>query len=381
MENSFTAFQLAPFLLEALHKKGIEIPTDIQNKVIPEMLEGQNVLARSQTGTGKTLAFLLPILSKLDSSNKDLQALILSPTHELAMQTYEVVKELTAGTGILSDAFIGSANINRQLDKLKKQKPQIVVGTPGRVLELVERKKLKMHQVKFVAVDEADRFVQEREQWKTVVQLLKRIDKNSQYIFVSATMNEQVKRILSEEVYSPVYLSAEGELVSTENVDHGYMICDLRDRINVIQKLTRNIPIERGIVFVNHIDKVNETTEKLQYKGIKALSISADLEKTARAKALKMFHEGEVHILVASDVAARGLDVSDVTHIINLHLPFDEEAYLHRAGRTGRMGKSGTVLSFAEPRELFIIEKFEKALGMTIEQWKYERGQLSLKQK
>lgn len=379
METNFSNYGLAPFLEEALKSQNITTPTEIQHQVITEVMDGQNVIAKSQTGTGKTLAFALPMLSKINEASKEMQVLILAPTHELAMQIHQVIKELTKDTALIVDAFIGSANINRQMEKLKKQKPQIAVGTPGRVLELVEKKKLKLHQVKFVAVDEADRLAQEKPHWDTVVQLLKRISNESQYIFVSATMADDVQKKISDEVPTPVYLSAGEGMVITKDVQHTYVVCEERDKIDLARKFIINIPIKKGIVFVNHLDKVNETADKLKYKGITVQALASDRNKEERAKALKAFHDGEIHVLVASDVAARGLDVNDVTHIINLQLPVDDQAYVHRAGRTGRMGKSGVVLSLVEKRQMFIIEKFEKALGIKLEELIYKQGKLHAK--
>ena len=197
MSVDFSSFGFEPFLLQALEKKAIKEPTDIQEKVIPEILDGQDVIARSKTGSGKTLAFLLPVIQKIEQENKELQALILAPTNELAAQIFDVVKELTADSPIVSDLFLGSANIKRQLEKLKKSKPQIAVGTPMRVWDLAEKKKLKVHQVKQVVVDEADRMFEEKGALKTYQTLVSRIGKDAQYVFVSATITNDFQDIVA----------------------------------------------------------------------------------------------------------------------------------------------------------------------------------------
>lgn len=378
MSVDFSSFGFEPFLLQALEKKAIKEPTDIQEKVIPEILDGQDVIARSKTGSGKTLAFLLPVIQKIEQENKELQALILAPTNELAAQIFDVVKELTADSPIVSDLFLGSANIKRQLEKLKKSKPQIAVGTPMRVWDLAEKKKLKVHQVKQVVVDEADRMFEEKGALKTYQTLVSRIGKDAQYVFVSATITNDFQDIVSDHVSVPVFISSEQKL-DTSQVEHYYVVCDERERIGLASRLIRTLNIKKGILFLNHLDKVNETTQKLQYKGIEAGSLSADSSKTERATVMKNFQAGKVNILVGSDLAARGLDISDVTHIINIHPPVDADTYIHRAGRTGRMGKAGTVISLITEKERFIIDKFKKKLEIEIEERDYSRGKLQTK--
>ncbi|MGO4888992.1 DEAD/DEAH box helicase [Anaerobacillus sp. MEB173] len=377
MSNGFEGYQLPSYIMSALKEMKITEPTDIQKQAIPEILDGQDVIARSQTGSGKTLAFLIPMLAKINEAEQQLQAIVLSPTHELAMQTYRVVEELTKGSSIKADAFIGSANIKRQLDKLKKQKPQLIVGTPGRIMELIEMKKLKVHQTKMVAVDEADRMLEEKNTWNDFQNIAKRVGREGQYLFFSATIPKDFHSLIGDNVLTPVTIEAKGGLIEAEKVSHLYVTCDDRQRVDVARKLIHGLNIKRGILFVNHLDKVAEVTDKLRYKGIKADALSGDQDKTERAKVLKEFSSGQLHVIVASDLAARGLDVEDVTHIINVHLPVDADAYLHRAGRTGRMGKTGTVVSLTSPKEKFIIEKFEKALSIKIEEQSLEYGNLT----
>ena len=376
MKHGFETIEIAPYLRDKLSEMNIETPTNIQAEAIPEILSGKNVIGRSKTGSGKTLAYLLPLLTNVNPEQKDLQAIVLAPTQELAMQIYRVVEELIEGSGLIVDSFIGNANVKRQLEKLKKQKPQVIVGTPGRVYELAQLKKLKVHQAKMVVVDEADRMLKEKETRQSFIEISKRLDKNTQYMFFSATISEEMQTDVENLIRSTATLVSSDEKLETEKVDHSFIVCDERDKFDVARRIIRNLDVTRGIVFVNHLDKVEEITEKLQYKKINAASLSSDKDKTKRAKVMKDIQEGKIEIIVASDLAARGLDVEDVTHIINLHPPVDADAYVHRAGRTGRAGKTGTVISIVTPKEKFIVSKFEKALQIKIVERNLSNGKL-----
>ncbi|RXJ02595.1 DEAD/DEAH box helicase [Anaerobacillus alkaliphilus] len=377
MENGFQSFELAPFLLKGLEKMNISTPTQIQQEAIPNILAGHQVVGRSKTGSGKTLAYLLPLLTKMDESVKDLQGIVLAPTHELAMQIYRVLEELVADTNFNIDVFIGSANIKRQLEKLKKQKPQIIVGTPGRILELTQQKKLKIHLCKMLVVDEADRMLQERETRQSFIEISKRLEKDAKYMFFSATIPGRLLEDIETLIRSEVLLVSSEEKLETKKVEHSFLKVEDRERIDMARRLVHSLKVKRGIIFVNHLDKVAETTEKFLYKGMKAAALSSDSDKHQRAKVLQQLQSGEIEVVVASDVAARGLDVDDVTHIINIHPPVDEDAYVHRAGRTGRMGKKGVVITLVTHKEFFIIDKFQKKLGFTFVEKELTYGKLN----
>ncbi|WP_332695686.1 DEAD/DEAH box helicase [Halalkalibacter lacteus] len=379
MSDTFTFDRLPSFLIDALSEQGVQQPTDIQAKMIPEALEGQSLIARSQTGTGKTLAFLLPALAKIEKEKKSLQVVVLAPTQELAMQVVEVAKSLTKHEPIEIGSFIGGANIKRQVEKLKKQKPQLAIGTPGRLLELIEMKKLKLHEVKVVAVDEADRMMTERPSWEATMQIAKRAGRQTQFLFVSATIPKDFADQVGDVAPFVVQLEAEGGLLHTENVNHFFIRVDSRDKIDVARRLVHAEKIERGIVFVNQLEKVSETAEKFSYKGIKTLALSSDQAKQEREHALQSFRKGDTHILVATDVAARGLDVEDVTHIIQLDPPASPDSYLHRSGRTGRMGKKGTVITLIDTINEYKLEKYKRYLKIELEERYLERGQLKVK--
>ncbi|MET3506965.1 DEAD/DEAH box helicase [Halalkalibacter oceani] len=368
--------QLPDYLQHSLAKQGITEPTDIQQKMLPEALAGQSLIARSQTGTGKTLAFLLPMLASIDAGQKGLQAVVLAPTQELAMQIVDVAKELTADHPLQIGSFIGGANIKRQVERLKKQKPQIAVGTPGRLLELIEMKKLKVHEVKVVAVDEADRMIAERPSWEATLQIAKRAGRDTQFLFVSATIPADFQAKIADAVPFVVQVEAEGGLLQTETVEHLFVRADKRDRIDVARRIIHAENITKGLVFVNQLETVYETVDKFTFKGVKASALSSEQSKEERKQALQQFKQGDVHILVATDVAARGLDVENITHVIQVDAPSHPDSYLHRAGRTGRMGKAGTVITLIDKASEYKLEKYERDLKLTLQERFLTHGQL-----
>ncbi|MCM3762543.1 DEAD/DEAH box helicase [Alkalihalobacillus oceani] len=368
--------QLPDYLQQSLAKQGITEPTDIQQKMLPEALAGQSLIARSQTGTGKTLAFLLPMLANIDAAQKGLQAVVLAPTQELAMQIVEVAKELTADYPLQIGSFIGGANIKRQVERLKKQKPQIAVGTPGRLLELIEMKKLKVHEVKVVAIDEADRMIAERPSWEATLQIAKRAGRDTQFLFVSATIPTDFQAQIADAVPFVIQVEAEGGLLQTESVEHLFVRVDKRDRIDVARRIIHAENITKGLVFVNQLESVYETVDKFTYKGVKALALSSEQSKEERKQALQQFKQGEIHILVATDVAARGLDVENITHVIQVDAPAHPDSYLHRAGRTGRMGKAGTVITLIDKASEYKLEKYERDLKLTLQERVLTHGRL-----
>ncbi|MCM2675436.1 DEAD/DEAH box helicase [Shouchella plakortidis] len=264
------------------------------------------------------------------------------------------------------------------MDKLKKQKPHIAVGTPGRILELIQLKKLKLKDVLCVTVDEADRMLAEKSSWDAVTEISKRIGRDKQFLFVSATIPETLSEKTATFAPFTVQIEATGQLVNTEQVSHYYVECEARDKIDTVRKLIYAEDIQKGIVFVNQLERLTETTEKFKYRGLKAASLSSDSSKQEREKVLKAFRQGELHILVATDIAARGLDVDDVTHIIQLDAPSEADSYLHRSGRTGRVGKSGRVITLLEKRQAYKVEQLKRDLNITLQKAGLKKGRLEI---
>lgn len=379
MITHFTMGKWPKEIEENLIEAGIETPTPIQEAAVPQALEGKNVILRSQTGSGKTLAYTLPLLTTIDAEKMTTQALVIAPSQELAVQIEQVIKETIANTALTCMSFIGGANINRQIEKLKKKKPHIAVGTPGRILELVKTKKLKLTDVRFYVIDEVDRLVLEDKSWNEVEELGKRIGYTAQFMFASATAPEKLESKLQSFVKDVVRIEADGSVVPPQ-VEHVCIMIEARDRIDMVRRVIHAEGIKKGIVFVNQLDKLTEAVEKLRYRKIEAVGLSSDSSKQEREAAIQAMKSDEASILVATDVAARGLDLTDVTHIIQLETPNESASYLHRAGRTGRMNQAGKVISLFERRELYKKEKYENHLSISINPVELSKGKLISKQ-
>ncbi|MCK0472696.1 DEAD/DEAH box helicase [Halalkalibacter sp. APA_J-10(15)] len=376
---SFTFEQLNESFVSVLKELHITEPTDIQKKMIPEALEGQSIIARSQTGTGKTLAYLLPALNKIDKQVQRLQVLILTPTQELAMQVVDVAKKITEKDPVHIGAFIGGANIKRQVEKLKKQKPQLAVGTPGRLLDLIQMKKLKVADLQVVVIDEADRMMGEQSSWGATMEIAKRAGRDIQYLSVSATIPDGITEQMRQVAPFIVELEAEGGLVEVEKVEHCVLRVEQRDKVDVTRKLVHAETIKRGIVFVNQLEKLHEVAEKLVYKGLRVQALSSDHSKQEREQAMRQLRNGDIDLLVATDIAARGLDIDDITHIIQFDVAATPDQYVHRSGRTGRMGKTGTVITLLDRRDEYKIEKYQKQLKINFSEVVLTHGHLTKK--
>ncbi len=361
---NFESLNIEDKYLEILRGNQIFTPTEIQEKAIPIISEGKNLIAQSQTGTGKTLAYLLPILQKIDVSKKELQAVVIVPTRELSMQISREVEMLTHDKQIISQSLIGGAAVKRQIEKLRLH-PHIIVGTPGRMIELIKIKKLKMHFVKTIVVDEVDQ-VFDLGSMNEVEDIFKSTLKERQIVFFSATIPDAVQEIAKRWMNDFVHIAINPAQRTAENLEHFYFLCESRDKVDTLRKLIRLFEPKSAIVFVNEIDHIAEVEEKLKYGHISAASLYGDADKVQRAKTLNGFREGVFQVLVATDVAARGLDIKEVSHVINFDPPMDADHYVHRVGRTGRMGLSGTALSIITNQEEFIMKKFSKALQIEI---------------
>ncbi|GGA35664.1 DEAD/DEAH box helicase [Paenibacillus physcomitrellae] len=350
-------------LAERLAEFGITAPSPVQESAIPAVLEGCDVLAQSQTGTGKTLAYLLPVLQRIDPERKVMQALILAPTQELAMQILRESQRYAEGTGIEAQALIGGAAIGRQVERLKRH-PQLVVGTPGRVRELLASRKLKLHETRMLVVDEVDQLFQLGGAGD-VDQILKASLRDRQLLFLSATVTDEIRSLAAREMKDPVEIGIEPEQRTSATLEHLYFVCEQRDKIDLVRRIIRTYDVPKVLVFVNQIDSIGEVEAKLNYVGLNAGALYGDADKTTRSLTLRRFREGEYRVLVASDVAARGLDIEQLGMVIHLDPATDSENYVHRAGRTGRMGRKGLSISIVAPQETFIIRKFARELGIS----------------
>lgn len=372
----FTQLGLQSALVEALKKENITTPTQIQEKAIPLIMANKDVIGQSETGTGKTLAYLLPIFEKVDPSRREAQAIILTPTHELAIQVQRAVETLATHSGldVQSTPIIGNVNIQRQVEQLKK-KPQIVVGSPGRILELITMRKIKAHTVKTIVIDEADRLLGE-ENLEVVESVIKTTQRDRQLLLFSATITPRTIEIGKALMKEPELLQVQSKAPVPENITHMYFETDPRDKIEVLRKVYGIIKPEKAIVFINQSYEIEKTVAKLKYHGLNAEGIHGSSVKQDRKKVMDDFRSGKVQILVASDLAARGLDIPGITHIFNLDLPEDQHFYLHRAGRTGRAGKSGFTISIVSRYEKNLLHQYEKSFGITISAKDMYRGKI-----
>ena len=377
MINTFDKLGLDAALIEGLKKEGIDVPTDIQTEVIPWAMQNRDIVGQSQTGSGKTLAFVLPLFHKVDTGKREMQALILAPTHELVMQIDGQIKLLAQDSGkpVTSAAIIGEVNITRQIDKLK-EKPHIIVGSAGRILELIKLRKISAHTVKTIVIDEGDRMLDEHN-LGVVKDVIKTTMRDRQLMAFSATMNEKALNIAKELMKEPYIIRIEDKGAAGMDIEHMYIVAEQRDKIEVLRKLTAAVKPQRAIVFINKSDELQLMTTKLQYHHINAFGIFGSASKEERKKALDGFRRGDINVLVASDIAARGLDIKGLTHIINMDLPADPQGYLHRVGRTGRMGEKGTAISIVTEKEIPFLKKCERNLGVKITEKAMLRGQIT----
>ena len=360
MLESFEKLGLIAPLVEGLQKAGITVPTGIQEQVIPFALQGKDVAGQSATGTGKTLTYLLPIFQKIDTTKREVQAIILAPTYELAIQIERQIEMLVKNSGmaVTSTPLIGNVNITRQIDKLK-EKPHIVVGSSGRILELIQKKKISAPTVKTIVLDEADRLLDDQN-LDSVKAVIKSTLKDRQIMLFSATLPAATLAKASSFMRDPEIVTVKGQTSVAPDISHMYFVTEHRDKIEVLRKLVGMLKMERALVFVNRTDDIEITASKLKHHGLKAAALCGSTAKIDRKKSMEDFRSGKIELLVASDVAARGLDISGVDYVLNLDMPEDPTLYLHRVGRTGRAGEVGTAIPLLLLRKLALSSTTRK---------------------
>ncbi|MBU3206779.1 DEAD/DEAH box helicase [Clostridium algidicarnis] len=373
MEVNFESLKITEKVISGLEGLGIKNPTEIQEKVIPLALEGKNLIGQSETGTGKTLSYLLPIIEKIDVNKKEMQCIIIAPTHELVMQIHNTISDLRNSSGIevSSTPLIGSANITRQIEKLKS-KPHIIVGSSGRILELIKKRKISAHTIKTMVIDEVDKLL-DKDNIPSIKEIIKATPKETQIMMFSATITDNTLDVSKTLASDIVVVSVKNTNAVNENIIHGYILTEHRKKIDTLRKLISAVKPKRALVFINSSYDVEKTLEKLRFHNIKVDSVHGSNDKEDRQRALENFRKGSIQVLVASDIAARGLDIKGITHVINLDLPKDSKDYLHRAGRVARAGEIGEVFSLVDPKEEGFIKKYEDSFKIIIPE-KYMYG-------
>ncbi|KGX85551.1 DEAD/DEAH box helicase [Pontibacillus litoralis] len=370
-----TFYNTLPSFIQAVwDKAGFKEPTAIQREVIPYIIAGHDVMAEAPTGSGKTLAYLMPILQKIDVDKKQAQAVILASSHELAMQIHQEVQKWAEGTSIKSTTLIGGANVKRQIEKLKK-KPHIIIGTPGRLLELIKQKKLKMHEIQTIVLDEGDQLLVPEHQ-QTIEQIVKSTLRDRQLLLFSATLSDSVVEKARELMVEPQMVQVKREEDNQPEVEHRYILCEVREKEATLRKVLHAIN-GKALVFVRDVGNLQVLAEKLAYRKVNIAVLHGDTKKQDRTQAINDFRDGHVNVLLATDVAGRGLDISGITHVIHMDIPDDLATFVHRSGRTGRLGSNeGTVLAIIAKGEEKQLKKHTKTMHAPLQQTNMYKGAL-----
>jgi len=372
--TTFQEIGLNPSIQQAIAELGFVTPTPVQQQAIPQILGSeQDLIALAQTGTGKTAAFGLPILDQLSVESRTVQAIILCPTRELCLQITKDLEVFSKHLGnVMIQAVYGGADAQKQINGLKKN-PQIVVGTPGRTLDLINRKALKINHVNWVVLDEADEMLNMGFR-EDIDSILETTPREKQTLLFSATMPKEVRRIASEYMHKPVEISIGKTNEASNNVEHQYFMVRANDRYLALKRIADINPDVYGIVFCRTRRETKEVADALIQDGYNADALHGDLSQAQRDTVMDKFRRKQLQLLVATDVAARGIDVTELTHVINYNLPDDPEVYVHRSGRTGRAGNKGISIIIAHSREGRRIKDLEKLIHKKIERKQVPNG-------
>ena len=377
MNKSFNELNINQSIVMALKKQNITTPTGIQETSIPFALENKDIIAEAHTGTGKTLAFLIPIFEKINLEKREMQAIILAPTHELVVQIESQIKLLATNShmDIKSLSIMGESNIEKQIKKLKEIKPHIIIGSPGRILDIIKKRKITAHTIKTIVLDEADNLLSKNK--PTIIKdIIKSTMKDRQLMFFSASINKETLNLAKTLVKEVEIIKIENKSEINPRIEHICILGSLRDRFENLRKLLAAEQPKRAIVFVNNNTELRQINEKLQYHKVKSTAIYGNASKEERQRALDSFRRGKCNVLVSSDLSARGLDIPEVSHIISLDFPVNPNEYLHRAGRTARGNNSGVSLCLITNKDIEILQSYEKAFGIEFTVKKLYGGKL-----
>ena len=363
----FADLGLSDAVMKAVAAVGYETPSPIQAATIPAMLEGRDVLGQAQTGTGKTAAFALPVLSNLDFNQTKPQVLVLAPTRELAIQVAEAFQTYSSGIpGFRVLPVYGGQPYGQQLQALRRG-VHVIVGTPGRVIDHLDRGTLDLSELKTLVLDEADEmlrmgFIDD------VEAVLKKLPETRQVALFSATMPSQIRRIAQTYLKNPAEVTIVSKTTTSANIRQRYWWVSGMHKLDALTRILEVEPFDAMIIFSRTKAATEELAEKLQARGLAAAAINGDMQQAQRERTIGMLKEGKLDILVATDVAARGLDVERISHVLNYDIPYDTESYVHRIGRTGRAGRTGDAILFVTPREKGMLRSIERATRQPIEE-------------
>ena len=366
-ENGFETLGLPDQVIEAVKRVGFEQPSPIQAQTIPLLMQGRDVVGLAQTGTGKTAAFALPVLSQIDPEKRYPQALVLAPTRELALQvsdSFQSFADHIGGVSILP--IYGGQAYGIQLSGLRRG-AQVIVGTPGRVIDHLEKGSLDISNLSFLVLDEADEMLNMGFQ-EDVERILEDTPDSKQVALFSATMPNAIRRISRDYLNDPEEVTVKSETRTNTNITQRYLFTAHRNKLDAITRILEVTEFEAMIVFVRTKNETEELAEKLRARGFSAAAINGDIAQQQRERTVDQLRDGRLDILVATDVAARGLDVERISHVLNYDIPNDTESYVHRIGRTGRAGRSGEAILFVTPRERRMLRSIERVTNATIEE-------------
>jgi len=371
----FSDLPLRPEILKAVQQMGFEACTPIQAKTLPYALQGIDVIGKAQTGTGKTAAFLIAVINDLLNHEIDHEryqgeprAVVIAPTRELAMQIARDAEALTRHAGLNVCLLIGGVDYERQRNVLQKRVVDILVATPGRLLDFVSNREVYLDRVEIMVIDEADRML-DMGFIPQVKQIIRRTPKKDyrQTLLFSATFTQDVMNLASQWTVDPVTVEIEPEHVATETVNQKVYIVDAENKYKLLLNVLKQSHVESTIIFANRRDTTRDLHENLRRDGINCGMLSGEVAQAKRTRTLEDLREGKIQVLVATDVAGRGIHIDGISHVINYTLPEDPEDYVHRIGRTGRAGASGTSISFACEDDAFLLPAIEELLGRKLD--------------
>src|SRR4051812_37304332 len=365
--TTFAELGLSEPLLRALQDVGYESPSPIQEQTIPLLLEGRDVIGQAQTGTGKTAAFGLPLLQSVDPSDDEVQALVLTPTRELCIQVTQALRTYGVHRGIDPVAVFGGAPIRTQQAQLR-QGGQVVVGTVGRVLDLISRHSLMLHACRYIVLDEADEML-DLGFLEDVEKILSLAPGSRQTALFSATMPAEIRRLAERHLYNPETIKVKAATLTIDTVEQFYLEMKPQEKVDSLVRVLEAERPKQAIVFTRTKVRCEQLFRTLRDKGMNVKALHGDMSQGSRDGVMINFKGGRTTILVATDVAARGLDISTVTHIINFDVPTSPDVYVHRIGRTGRVGRSGRAITFVEPRQRRELEAIERHASTRISPW------------
>ncbi len=365
--SAFTGLGLEPELLEAIRDVGYEAPSPIQEQAIPPLLQGLDVIGQAQTGSGKTAAFGLPMLQYTDPAQQDVQGLVLTPTRELCIQVTQALRVYGARKGVDVVAVFGGAPIRSQQSQLRAG-GQIVVGTVGRVRDLISRHSLLLHTCRFVVLDEADEML-DLGFLEDVERILALMPASRQTALFSATMPPAIRRLADQYLYDPVMVKVEAATLTVDTVEQFALQTPAREKADALVGVLAAERPEQALVFVRTKVRCEQLYRTLRDRGMNVKALHGDMSQGARDGVMIAFKDGRLPLLVATDVAARGLDITGVSHVINFDVPTSPDAYVHRIGRTARVGRSGRAITLYEPRQRREIEAIERHAGVKLSPW------------